>query len=323
MPKPLNYSTVERTISPEKAIPVLWYKWIWNRLHRLNYNYLQITTGGTGTGKTMSNIIDAYILNPRRFDASAVCLGMKEFIDFIQDSRSGDTCVVTEGGVVMSNRQWYSVSNIMGGQALQTFREKNLGVWFDLPDASFLDVQVRKLANVLAICKRYDNNQVIQYLYNLSIDRKEGGKIYYPYFNFMYNGKRYYMPYLIRKRDQFNIIPKKILKEINDKVSEFKEKILEKTKKEAERLDEERFGEYKEKTEFDYADEVAKEPEKYQVNGEWNTNLIRINLGISERKAVTIKTLLKKGVHVRTSLSNKSKTEKKSKKSQRKEVILH
>ena len=319
MKKPLNYSTVERTImEPEKALPVIWYKWIWNRLHRLNYNYLQITTGDTGSGKTMSNIVDAYILNPRRFNASAVCLGMKEFLDFIKDSKSGDTCVVTEGGVVMSSRQWYSISNIMGGQALQTFREKNLGVWFDLPDLSMLDIQVRKLMNAQAICKRYSNKEVIQYMYKISVDRKQSGKIYYPYFSFMYKGRRYYMPYLIRKRSQFNIIPKKIMKEINKKVSEFKEKILEKTTKEAELLDRERFGEYKEKTEFDYAREVLKEPDKYKLNGKISLALIRAHLGLSQRKASNVYAIIKKGVLSHQDMCNISNNNKNKEKSAKK-----
>jgi len=302
---------VEKRSDIHRGLPVLWYKWIWNRLHRLNYNYLQITTGSTGTGKTMSNIVDAYLLNPKRFNASAVCLGMKEFIDFIKDSKTGDTAVVTEGGVVMSNRQWYSVSNIMGGQALQTFREKNLGVWFDLPDASFLDVQVRKLANVLAICKRADNKEVTQYLYNLKIDRKEGGKIYYPYFKFMFKGKRYYFPYIKRQRSQFKILPSKLLKEINKKVSEFKEKILEKSQKEAEMLDNERFGDYKEKTEYDFAEDIMKNPEEYQLNNKFNLALIRTNLGLSQRKAANVFAIIKKGALSLSSLPNIQNTTKK------------
>lgn len=211
----------------------------------------------------------------------------------------------------MSSRQWYSISNIMGGQALQTFREKNLGVWFDLPDASFLDVQVRKLANVLAICKRIDNKEVTQYLYNLKIDRKEGGKIYYPHFRFMYNGKRYYFPYLKRQRSQFKMIPSKLLKEINKKVSEFKEKILEKNQKEAEILDNERFGDYKEKTAMDYAQEIMKNPDKFILNEKINKDLIRYHYNIPFRMADTVVALLKKEIQTHNVVSIIQETAKK------------
>ncbi len=286
---------IKQELPPKKALPIMWYKWIWNRINKLNYNYLQITTGDTGAGKTMSNIIDAYIINPKRFSASSVCLGIKEFMDFIEDSKKGDTCILTEGGVVMSNRQWYSIGNILGNFALQTFREKNLGVWIDLPDVNMIDVQVRKLMTAQAVCKRYDNDKVIQYLYKIKVDRKEKGKTYYPYFSFMYRGKRYVMPYIVKRRSVLDIIPKKTLKEINKKVSEFKDKVLKKTKKTADLMDKERFGDDNlEKTEIDYIDEILKNPGDFRLNGKWNSDLIRSKYNLSLRKARAITTILKK-----------------------------
>lgn len=122
-------------------------KW-WNRLNRRNENLLLSVVGGTGIGKSYTAIFIAMKLNPKRFDVRKhVVFRAKDFMELLNNGnlKRGDVIIWDEAGVEMGSRDWYSISNKMINYVLQTFRHKNIGVIFTVPDFNFIDSQARKL----------------------------------------------------------------------------------------------------------------------------------------------------------------------------------
>lgn len=269
--------------------------WIRNRIRKLDYNYAELVTGSTGTSKTSMAIFKAMLISPKTFDETFYCTSPKEFLQKVEDSRTGDTIIWDEAGVGLSARQWYSLSNILAGQTLQTYREKNLCVFFCTPDASFVDIQARKLVNGFSEMKRYSNHEAYQYLYNVEVDRKQGGKIYYPYFNFIIGDKRVTLKLICLPRKAYSspAINQEIFKRIRDKASEFKAKVLAKNKQDAEQFERERFGIAK--TVFDIANEVTDKIDDYKNSiGRIDWKLIGAEYDLSRDKAQTIVALIRR-----------------------------
>lgn len=260
-------------------------------------------TGATGTGKTMTAILKGMLINRRRFDASFYVTMPKEFIDKVEDSKTGDVIIWDEAGVGLSARQWYSLSNILSGQTLQTYRERNLAVFFCTPDTSFIDVQARKLINAFSEIKRYNSDNAFQYLYKIEIDRKRGN-IYYPWFSFIINNKRMVLSTIKIPRSIYSlfVFDQKILKEIREKASDFKTKVLAKNRDEATVFENERFE--LSKTVFDIANEVSPIVEKYRGRRcEIDWHLLAADYNLSRDKATQVIGLIKRGEKASTSVT--------------------
>jgi len=126
-----------------------------NRLNKENRNWLCAITGDTGSGKSYTALRIGEILDPG-FSISSVAFDPKEFITLVKNGKKGDNggfipltkgsiIIFDEAGVGMAAREWQSIQNKLMGYILQTFRFKNYGVIFTVPDLSFIDVQARKL----------------------------------------------------------------------------------------------------------------------------------------------------------------------------------
>jgi hypothetical protein len=130
-----------------------------NRLTRRNKNWLCITVGGTGDGKSWSSgrecefIDPKFIKNIKEYGIySVVAFGnaqnyLKLIDSGIEDHilKRGSMCMFDEAGVGVPARDWYKNQNKEFSYDNQTFRSLNIGTVFTTPDISFIDSQPRRL----------------------------------------------------------------------------------------------------------------------------------------------------------------------------------
>jgi hypothetical protein len=282
----------------KKDLPILWYKYIRNRLLKLDYNFIKITCGNTGTGKTTINLIDMFMINPKRFSAERVAMSPAEYMDARKDCKKGDVVVWGEGGVGMDARLWHRLSQIYITQALSVEREQNVCTLFDTPDPSLLDSRTRVVTDCFSETKRYSNDYSTEYLYRLVRDRKKG-IFYYPWYSHIYNGKRYDMPKRRTNKTLWTAIKRRKpieVKEIEKKISEYKAKVMEKGRREAKLFEQERWAEEEGLTTYDYANLVAENPNEFMTTkGRIDWHLIKAKYPqLSRDRAMMVQRLVKK-----------------------------
>lgn len=270
----------------------IYLKHIWNKIHKLQYNYAEVTTGNPGSGKTKSKITTAYLINRKRFDERFYCNTAKEFIQTVDDSRTGDTLVWDECGVSLSSRRWHSLSNILTGETLQTYRLNKLAVFFVVPDISFIDIQARKLMNAFVETKRYDLKKTTNWTYEIRVNRKTGD-IYFPYFRSVIDGRLNAIPRIIYPKATINIVPKEITKSITEKEIEFKHRLRKRNLKLLEMIEGKAMDAGQ--TIFDMINIVNDDKEKYtNRKGNLDFYLIQTEFNIGKDKAIQIKKFIEK-----------------------------
>ena len=120
-------------------------------------NFLVVVCGETGSGKSLSAVRLAEIIDPN-FNAGRIVFEPNKFLQLVKGSglKAGSVIVLDESGVGMNNRNWFSAYNKIMNFILQTFRYKGIIVIFTLPDLSFLDSSARKLLHCYMRPKRID-----------------------------------------------------------------------------------------------------------------------------------------------------------------------
>lgn len=270
----------------------MYLKNIWNRTHRLKYNFAEANVGDTGSGKTVSTITKSYLLNKKRFDERSYCNSAKDFIQAIDDSKKGDALIWDECGVSLSSRKWNTIPNILIGETLQTYRHNKLCVFFVLPDLSFIDVQARKLMNAFVETKRYTTTESINWTYKLIINRRTGD-IYFPHFRTSIRGEVVNIPRIHLAKNIVDKVPKKIMKAITNKEIEFKSKLRKKNLSLISLIEKETFQ--TEETIFDLINKIIENKEKYTNDkGKLDSNLIQLEENLSRDKASQILKFIKK-----------------------------
>jgi len=254
---------------------------------------MQVVTGGVGEGKSYSTLVLAELLD-KHFTIDNVCFSPKEFTEAVHNLKGkGRVIIFDEAGILLSARKWWSITNMMINEVLQTFRYKNPIVFFVLPDFSFLDKSARKVVQALGIVSRRGNNAPVMRLHHLSFDRKEG-KIYYPHPVIRPNGERKYkLESLV-----MNTLPSPAIVEAYEtKAKAYKDKLQERNKLnfEAIEMDEVR----KSRTLQDDIQHVIKHMDAFvNKRGKLDVNFIRNGLDISYAKAKYVKSKLEKmGAH--------------------------
>lgn len=285
-----TFSTASRSFQsqkPSEATPLMWLKYIWNRIHRLQFNWNMIVTGDTGSGKTKFATTLAYVLNPKRFNADYYTNSVADFLDIVENkTKKGDTVVFDETGANLSAREWYSIGNILAGQALQTYRNKNLCVIFCTPDPSFTDIQLRRLLNCFVVMKRYNVSQSYADIREVWVDRKSS-KVGWPNFKFSYDNKRYKISRIQVTNNFLNLVPDKIVKEIVKKDTKFKNAVLAKAKEQAQDVEHIRLG--LRKTVKDVSKAIINSPEMYKNKlGNWDWHLVKAEFDVSRDFAQSV-----------------------------------
>lgn len=125
----------------------IFYHYIIKRIQN-NKNFLAVAVGATGSGKSYGVLRMAELLDDS-FSIDRIAFTPDDFMTLIKDKGlcKGSVVVYDEAGVGMDSRSWQSVSNKMINYVLQTFRYRNLIVFFTVPDLGFIDKQARKLVH--------------------------------------------------------------------------------------------------------------------------------------------------------------------------------
>lgn len=269
---------------------MVYYKYLRARTRKYKMNTSIINTGDTGSGKTIRALIEATIIN-RNFDETKYANTAKEFLNVVDDSKKSDVVVWDEAGVSLSSRKWHSLSNIMTGEVLQTYRDRYLTVIFIAPDLSFVDVQARRLLNIFTETKRYDQTKSLGYLYKISINRKKG-EIFFPWYQIRSMGTLINMPRINIPRESIKKISPSVLKAIKEKETEFKAKIRKNSLKMIQIIESE---EENTDTIYDMINKVVSNQDKFMnIKGSIDQSLIQLEFGIGRTKADQIVKFVKK-----------------------------
>lgn len=157
-----------------------------NRVGTLNKNALIAVVGEPGSGKSYVCLALSWFLSGGKFwlkkhkyDDPEKFIGALTQPDVFEKA---DWAIFEEVGVKFSARNWQSKPNQYFGAVLQTFRSENLGVFFNVPDLSFIDVQGRKLFHYLFETQYIDRQKNVCGVKVIKIQRNHSkGKTYYKY----------------------------------------------------------------------------------------------------------------------------------------------
>lgn len=169
--------------------PIISY--IRTRVHRQNKNFIASVTGETGSGKSFISLRFAELLD-KNFNVDRICFSTEEFMECLNspERKRGDVIVYDEAGVGHASRQFFSMSNQLMNYILQTFRHRNLIVFFTLPTLGMLDKQARQLlsATIETLGINYHTNTNTIKWINLQTNPRSG-KIYHRHPQFYVAGR--------------------------------------------------------------------------------------------------------------------------------------
>ncbi|WP_121744898.1 zonular occludens toxin domain-containing protein [Natronorubrum halophilum] len=170
--------------------PILRHK-VWNKMHRHNDNWMAAVVGETGSGKSWASIRIAEAVDPD-FSIDQVAFGVREFMELVTDDSLGRGSVIVfeEASVEASAHEWYSKSNQVLSNVLDTWRHQNRGAIFTLP--AFGQLQKTARGRMSALVQMHEKNEDAGYTiakYKRCQQNTDTGKIYKKYSTL--NGKRY------------------------------------------------------------------------------------------------------------------------------------
>lgn len=178
-PEPPAYLQEPRTQPIEDIFYV-----VWERLNLLNEHFMGVIVGREGSGKSMSCIKIAQLVDPE-FTAEQIFFHPEELLRLLRDEdfRPGAVYVLDEAGVSFGNRSWYDEAQIKVNKALQLIRSHNIGLIFSLPRLGELDSQTEgRLQAVLELTEKQDGEYVAgSWLWKDPDRRNKTGKVYEHY----------------------------------------------------------------------------------------------------------------------------------------------
>ena len=139
-----------------------WARAIHNIVHEQRSNWVQVTIGPPGTGKSSLNLSQALMLDKTfAIDNTRVAFSVADFINICRsfdEKRNGRGKVVMleEVGVVASSKEWQSSSSRELSNVLQTFRSQGLILLMSVPDDELFIKDGRRLIKGLFIMKKLD-----------------------------------------------------------------------------------------------------------------------------------------------------------------------
>src|SRR6056297_718230 len=130
----------------EEESEYAWVRYIRDRLHNRNKNFLPMITGPTGSGKSWTALSIGEMVDDD-FDEDRIVFRASELLELINSGnlKRGSVILWDEAGIDMSNRNWQSHLNKTMNYLLQTFRHRNFCLIFTAPYGDFIDTATRKL----------------------------------------------------------------------------------------------------------------------------------------------------------------------------------
>lgn len=132
----------------------IYYKWEQNRINN-NKNVISVTTGATGSGKSMMDLRRAELSYRRRFNKpfpveTNCCFSIAQLMKIISKGglKKGDIVILEEAGFNAGSQDWANKTTKMFNYLLQTFRSMNICLYLNLPVLSMLAKQARQLVHI-------------------------------------------------------------------------------------------------------------------------------------------------------------------------------
>jgi len=142
-------------------------RWIKRRIEQ-NKNFLSITKGSTGVGKSYANLSMAYELD-NDFEIRQVAFSFKEFMEILNSDwfakKKWKQIIFEELQISAYNRNWQSLTNKLINYLFTTFRNQNVILYINTPYEDFLDSQTLKLIHAIFDCRginRKENVQIVR-----------------------------------------------------------------------------------------------------------------------------------------------------------------
>jgi len=131
----------------------IFLRYINNRFNK-NKNFIGVTTGPTGSGKSYIDLRKAELQHQRRFKEEFpiknCCFSVAELMERISSGelRTGEIIILEEAGVNIGSGDWQNKIVKMFNYVLQSFRSMNVGIFLNLPVFMMMSKQARQLTHM-------------------------------------------------------------------------------------------------------------------------------------------------------------------------------
>ena len=131
----------------------IFLRYINNRFNA-NKNFIGVTTGQTGSGKSYVDLRKAELQHRRRFKQEFpiknCCFSVAELMERISSGelRTGEILILEEAGVNIGSGDWQNKIVKMFNYILQSFRSMNVGIFMNLPVMTMMSKQARQLTHM-------------------------------------------------------------------------------------------------------------------------------------------------------------------------------
>lgn len=168
-------------------IAQLYYRHIFERIHKFKFNFLGMFVGKHRTAKSTTALAMSYVLDPTFYKSleDRVVYFPNEFmralISIKKKNIIGGAIIWDEAGVGIPAREWYDLANKSISYTLQVFGRYRPIVLFVSPDISYIDSQARRLFHAHYEMNRVGNDYAIARPFDVKYNRRNPNKMYYVY----------------------------------------------------------------------------------------------------------------------------------------------
>jgi DNA-binding NarL/FixJ family response regulator len=211
-------------VNEEKQEPVL-IQYIRDRVENKNKNFVMLFVGATGSGKSISALRLAEMLDPS-FNIDRVNFKAKDFMNtinkLVERSEQGEVIkgkviMWDEFGVEHNAREFMTISNRVINYFFQTSRHLNLIVIMTVPLLSFIDSSTRKLSHAVAEMQGINSrDKVATVRVKMLQTNVMTGKEYPKYLRYRRKNKSF-----VSKRIKFHLPSKELIEQYEKKKKEF------------------------------------------------------------------------------------------------------
>ena len=266
-----------------------WYHHQFLNAHRYKYGWVEVKTGRSRVGKTESNILDCLLLSKNGFDMRQVGWRPKDYVQIVEDAKTGSCVIWTEVGRGISARKWQNFQNILSGDIMQIMMIKKLIVKMDVIDLGFLDSNVRKMIRVYEELFRPPNDPTFARVFSISPNYRTGD-IYYKH-PIVKTSEGFFKLDKIFFKTRLEELDHKLYDEFAQIEKADKMNSLRKAARQMEGMDR---PEAEGLTVFEIVNQIKTDgKEKYRKkSGSYDEQLIKLSLGIPKVRAMEVKSLL-------------------------------
>lgn len=175
-------------------------KWFHNRTVERNQNAIIVTTGGTGSGKSYTNLSMANLWYIYRFNEEFplenICFSLGDLMKRIMELsksgklRKGELFILEEAGANFGNLEFQSKISRMFNYILQSFRSMNLILLMNLPVFTAVNKTARDLVHAqFNTCGIDHQNKIAKIKPYFHQQSQKTGKSYWKFPRIKVNGK--------------------------------------------------------------------------------------------------------------------------------------